>query len=437
VAYLHDHLAQRPEPLLVRHFSGGKDDPVERWPADRVRAYQVDALGALVAYLRARSPFYRDKLARAGEGAARLDTPEDLAAYPFTTRVEIARARWAMVAEPRDRLAEVFVSTGTTGAEPLFIAHSYEDLFARDLAPAMPLLVPLRETDIILNALPYEMSSAGLAFHRVFVHGAGAAVVPAGKDGCYGDPTSARRLVDELDVDALITSPSYATRMIEAAPAVGDVAPGRLRRLWLTGEPCSHALRRRLESLWRCPAYLYYGSLECGGIGIECDAQDGFHVAQGHVFVEIIGPDDQPLAPGEIGEIVVTVLLRRAMPLLRYRTGDFGYIEDTPCACGTVLPRLMLRGRRSDQLIVLGKILSPVLVEEMLLRQREVGLWYRIRADQDELLVEAVPQDAACADVAVEERVESRLAYLVGVPARVRFVPQIEVTRGKVRRVFG
>ncbi len=434
MSFLHDHLPYLSDPLLARHFVAGKNDSIEQWSVERVTAYQLSAVNELLEYVEQRSALYREKMS--GMRMGRLTDVRELDRYPFTTREELASAGWGAVTEERKLLAEVFVSTGTTGGPEVFIAHSYEDLFARDLAPAMPLLVPLLETDLVVNALPYEMSSAGLAFHRVFVHGTGAAVFAAGKDGCYSDPSSAWRLIGSLGANALITSPSYAIRMSEAAVHATDGGRGPLRLMWLTGEPCSNALRRRLEHAWRCPAYFYYGSLECGGIGIECTEQDGYHLASGHVYVEIVGQHDRVLAPGEIGELVVTVLLRRGTPLIRYRTGDLGYIEDYPCACGITLPRVVLRGRRSDQIRVGGRVVSPVWIEEMLLRSADVDPWYTIHDRGDDVIIDAVIADGwRGRQCELAERLESRLEYLLGGRVAIRFVSHIDANRGKARRV--
>ena len=431
-----EHVDQRSFPLFERHFARGKTDSIETWNTARLGAYHDDALRELLLYSVERSPFYRARLSATPGILTASSVSAELEDLPCTTREQLTADPWAFVTQPMSAIAEIFVSSGTSGAPSIFVAHSYDDAFINDLAPDMPHLIPLQRDDLVINALPYEMSSAGLSFHRVFVHGIGAAVLAAGKDGCYGDPASCRRLIDAFGASALITSPSYAIRMIEGQPQPADAPPGGLTHMWLTGEACSDSLRRRIERLWGCRANLFYGSLECGVIGIECDIQDGYHVAAGHVYVEILDDAGGACAPGEVGEIVVTVLLRRAMPLLRYRTGDLGYLDDIPCPCGTVLPRLYLRGRRGDQLRLSTGDVSPVFVEEMLMREADVGLWYRLHDDGPELFIEIVTAtDVVASDMDIADRVATRLEYAIGTPVRVAVVDRILHGPGKVKRV--
>ena len=101
---------------------------------------------------------------------------------------------------------------------------------------------------------------------------------------------------------------------------------------------------------------MFYGSLECGPIGIECRQQAGCHVSAGHVYLEIVDPQTaSPQPPGEVGEVVCTTLLRQASPLVRYRTQDLAMIDPgPPCPCGVVFPKVHIRGRIVDQVTQQG-----------------------------------------------------------------------------------
>src|SRR5690606_25960759 len=138
-----------------------------------------------------------------------------------------------------------------------------------ELAPPLTRLADVGPGDICLNALPYEMSSAGLAFHKVFMEGCGATVIPAGKGGAYSSPEKTIRLMQDLAPTIAITTPSYAMTLAETAEKLGfDLGSLPLRKMWLTGEGCSFAFRSRVEALWNTRANFYYGSLECGALGI-------------------------------------------------------------------------------------------------------------------------------------------------------------------------
>jgi len=128
-----------------------------------------------------------------------------------------------------------------------------------------------------------------------------------------------------------------------------------------------------------------YGATECGIIGIECDAHNGYHIAQGHVLMEIVDPKtEQVLEPGQIGELVITCLLRFDTPLIRYRTQDLGCLDLQPCPCGVTLERFHLRGRLNDQIVLQGRSYSPVYLENFLMQLPEVGNWYEFVVKPDE-----------------------------------------------------
>ncbi|AUX48042.1 uncharacterized protein SOCE26_095680 [Sorangium cellulosum] len=190
------------------------------------------------------------------------------------------------------------------------------------------------------------------------------------------------------------------------------------------------------EDIWGCPALAYYGSLECGPIGVECTFQDGYHLAEGHVYVEIVDPDTgRVLPPGTVGELCVTVLYRRAAPLIRYRVGDLGYVETAPCPCCVERKRLVLRGRQGDQIQLGERSYSPYHVEEMLYRIPEVGNNYRLLVDRDGLTVEVELRPGSGDPARVAEKIRSRLDCHFGAVKAVVPKDRIERSGGKTTRV--
>lgn len=427
-----------PLPEIVREYLREGENLVDRWPPERLAGYHRQALFRILTHAWEHNRFYRRKFLEAGIVPAALALPEDLHRVPLTSKEEIRGQPWVLLSVPRHQVSQIHVSTGTTGGDQIYIPHTWEDLYVRNLAPAMRRLVPVGIDDVVINALPYEMSSAGLAFHRTFQKGCGALVMPAGKGGYYSTPERTLRAARDLGATILITTPSYAVLLAEVAQEEKIVlAEIPLRFLWLTGEGCSPAFRERIEALWGHPAYFYYGSLEAGPIGIECVARGGYHLAAGHVYVEIVDPDTaRPLAPGETGEIVITELTRLASPVIRYRTGDFGYLDDAPCACGVPLWKLSLRGRVDDQIRVNGVAHSPYYLEEFLMRSPEVGNWYQFLPKSDRISIRVEPAPGVTPSEAIRQAIESRLEYETGIPVEVQFVSQVPRSGGKTLRVI-
>lgn len=439
MASVEEKAQRRRPPLFVKYF-GKKGVTVEDYSIEELREFQDEALRQLVARAYSRNPFYRKKMQDAGIKPQDIQGADQLYRMPTTTKDELREDPWILLACDRQEVSLIHVSTGTTGGKEIYLPWTWHDYYRNELTPAMSKLVDEGPGDIVLNALPYEMSSAGLAFHKVFIDGCGAAVIPAGKGGAYSSPEKTVRLMQDIPPTVVITTPSYAMTLAETAERLGfDLTTLSLRKMWLTGEGCSYAFRSRVEALWGTKANFYYGSLECGALGIECDSHAGYHIPMAHCYVEIVDPKTgQVLEPGEIGEIVVTNLLRRDTPLIRYRTQDLGYIETDPCRCGVRLPRLFLRGRMVDQIEIGGVSFSPFYIEEFLMRMPEVGHWYHFVVPRDgkELLVrtELAPGYEPSAELA--DRLASQLEYHVGVPCRFEFVDQIPRPSGKTVRVI-
>jgi phenylacetate-CoA ligase len=204
----------------------------------------------------------------------------------------------------------------------------------------------------------------------------------------------------------------------------------------LTGEGCSHEFRNRLEELWGCEVSFFYGSTECGVIGIECKEHSGYHIAEGHVKVEIVEVDgDRVLDYGEIGELVVTTLLREGMPMIRYRTGDIGYLKKSECSCGCQMDVLQLRGRLESQLKINGELYSPFLLENFLMKIDGVGLWYHFIIEGNQTITIELESNPFIKDEVLKGRVESEMKDLFSIAFNVEF-KEIPKTYGKANRVI-
>ena len=104
------------------------------------------------------------------------------------------------------------------------------------------------------------------------------------------------------------------------------------------------------------------------GGGVQCGAREGYHLRDDDLLIEVLDPQTGvPVKDGEYGELVLTTLRRRGMPLLRYRTGDLGRMLTEPCGCGCLKPRLdKVEGRLDDCMRLSdGTVLSMHVLDEM------------------------------------------------------------------------
>jgi phenylacetate-CoA ligase len=152
------------------------------------------------------------------------------------------------------------------------------------------------------------------------------------------------------------------------------------------------------------------------------------HVNEDHFLVELIDPETtETVAPGAVGELVITTLTREAMPLVRYRTGDLASLCHEPCGCGRTTARtLPVLGRRADELQVRGVHFFPSQVERVLLAQPGVGTAYRIVVSHGDVEVHIEAPDASVAErvrAALRARIGSTCACSPARPARCPGAP--------------
>lgn len=441
-SFYEKRMTQVRKPYLVdRYFGNLHGTSAENMPLPKIQSYYKDAMKEIVTIAYNKCPFYKKKMDDMGITPANIRNLSDVSKLPFLTKEELRGNPWALVACDKKDISIITVSTGTTGGDEIYIPSSWKDYILNDMTPRYPNLFPIDPGDICVDALPYEMSSAGLAFHKTFMDACLATVFAAGKGGAYSTPEKTVRTIRDLKPNILITTPSWAITIAEAAEEAGfDLRSLNLKKMWLTGEGCSNSFRKRVEKIYGTTANTYYGSLECGGIGIECDLHDGYHIMQAQIMVEIVDPETGTvLEPGEIGEIVVTSMLRFDAPLIRYKTRDLGYIELTPCKCGVVAPRLYLRGRVVDQINLRGISFSPFYLEEFLMQFEEVGNWYQFvlrKNDPNYFKVRAELANGIKPSRELADKIASKMEFVTGISANVELVDKIQRTGQKAYRVI-
>ncbi len=416
-------------------------DPEERLDVDAVRALQLERLRATLHRAYDAVPHYRAAFAAAGAHPDDVRTLDHLARLPFTTKADLRAAYpFGMLAVPRERLARVHASTGTTG-QPTIVGYTAADvetwarLVARSLRAA-----GVRPGDLVHVAYGYGLFTGGLGLH----YGAerlGCTVVPAGG----GQTEKQVRLIGDLRPDAICVTPSYMLALGEEFVRQGlDPRESSLRVGIHGAEPWSDGIRREIEARFALDAVDIYGLSEVMGPGVamECvETKDGPHVWEDHFYPEIVDPETGAVLPeGATGELVLTTLTRDAMPLVRYRTRDL-----TALHRGTARPGMRrlarIRARSDDMLIVRGVNVFPSQLEELLLRDARCSPHWLVEVrragtlDELTLVAELAP---GCDDAdAVAAALAARVKDVVGVSARVRAVAagSLERSAGKARRV--
>lgn len=417
-------------------------------PVEQLRARQLDLLRAQVAKLYERVPFYRQRMADAGVRPDDLHTLADIVRLPFTNKYDLRETfPWGLLACDRREIVETHMSSGTTG-KPVVDAYTRGDIEIRRETMARTLDMGGVGPDAVVQvAYGYGLFTGGFGAH----YGAaelGAMVIPISSGNTH------RQISTMLDfgTTALCATPSYALYLAEYAREHGHrVEDFALTSGFFGAEPWSEAMRAQIESEWGIKAYDIYGLTELigPGVGAECAEQDGLHLFEDHFYPEVLDPDTlEPVADGEVGELVLTALTREGTPVLRYRTRDITYVLPEPCACGRTSRRIhRLMGRTDDMLIIRGVNIFPSQVEEVLLRTRGVVGQYQLVVDRagsmDSLEVRVEMDAATFSDdigsvVGLERRIESELKSELGIQATCHLVnpKSIERSEGKAKRII-
>ncbi|MFH0821203.1 MAG: AMP-binding protein [Pseudomonadota bacterium] len=305
--------------------------------------YQLERLRTIIDYVVEKSPFYRERLG----GAAGRDLRDlnDISSLPMTTADDLRRngPLFLCVSQTEVERVVTLQGPGTDDAprRVYFTADDLEltvDFFSRGMTTLVSpgqrvlILMPGKTPGSVGDLLQKGLSRAGI---RGIVH------------GLVSDPAETIREIVDKNIDCLVGIPTQVLALARHNLAA-QIPAGRISSVLLSADYVPSSLVRELRRAWGCRVFGHYGTTEMGlGGGVECEAFDGYHLREADLYFEIVDPDNgRPLPDGESGEIAFTTLTRRAMPLVRYRTGDLSRIRTEPCPCGTVLRRLAkVRGK--------------------------------------------------------------------------------------------
>jgi phenylacetate-CoA ligase len=282
-----------------------------------------------------------------------IKTREELEKLPVTSReklveIEMQQPPYAGLENPVMPIDRIFTSPG-----PVYEPHLSENdyLWARAFFAA-----GIGPKDIALNAFSYHLVAAGLTFHNG-LRKVGATVIPSGTSSSQIQV----QLIKDLKVTAYVGTPSFLMVIITKAKEMGfDFRKDfRLKRACFAAEPLFPDMRRSFENDYGIDTYQMYGATEVGDVAYECSQKNGWHICE-ETIVEIVDPSTgKNVAPGQLGEIVVT-RLNEIFFLLRFGTGDLSRIITDKCPCGRTSYRLAgISGRIGDAVKVRGLFIAP------------------------------------------------------------------------------
>jgi phenylacetate-CoA ligase len=336
----------------------------------------------------------------------------------------------------------VHASSGTTG-KPTVVGYTSEDLrtwsslMARSIRAAGG-----RPGDVLHVAYGYGLFTGGLGAH----YGAealGCTVVPVSG----GQTERQVQLITDFAPRVIMVTPSYFLSVLDEMERVGiDPRETSLEVGIFGAEPWTQAMRAEIEERAGLHAVDIFGLSEVMGPGVaqECvESKDGLHIWEDHFYPEVVNPlTDEPVAEGQVGELVFTSLTKQAMPVMRYRTRDL-----TRLLPGTSRPgfRRMekVTGRTDDMMIVRGVNVFPTQIEEIILGVPGLSPYFQCvlsrpgRMDELTVNVEADPSVPEESRAGLGRVVAARVKDRVGSTCVVNVVApgSIERSVGKARRI--
>lgn len=332
-------------------------------------------IAGLIRHFATRAPGFARRLEQAGLKPEDIRTEADLARIPVLRKEALVELQaqsppfGGLLAVAPNQLKRIFQSPGPI-YDPEGLPPDYwrwaEALEAAGFTP----------DDIVFNAFSYHLTPAGAMFEEG-LRRIGCTVVPGG----VGQMELQVRAIHDLGVTGYVGLPSYLLALFQKAEEMGLTLG--IRKAFVTAEPLPPSLRRALHEKGVETVRQGYGTAECGNLGYECEYENGWHVPQ-RVFVQICDINTgQPLPPGQVGEVVVT-LFQREYALIRFGTGDLSVLNTEPCPCGRPGPRLMgWHGRVGDAVKVRGMFVHPRQLRELMNRYPEIRRWQaEVRRDE-------------------------------------------------------
>ncbi len=319
-------------------------EAVEQWQGERLRE--------VVGWVRGHSPFYREFYQDIpAAGPAGLG---DLESLPLLESAVLREHGQELICVSLGDIARVTTlpTSGSTGVpKRLWFTEEDLELTADHFRHGMRPVVGPGERLLVLMPGKTPGSVGAL-----LAEGLGRDGIEVSSYGFVDDCAAVAACIDDFGADALVGVPGQVVRLARSEPG-RRIGWDRVKNVLLSGDHVTPAMRAAIEEAWGCGVFEHYGSTEIGlGGAVQCRAHAGLHVREADLLFEVIDPETgRSLPDGSAGELVVTTLTRRGMPLIRLRTGDLVRMSDRPCRCGSVLRSIdTVVGRMAERIRLEG-----------------------------------------------------------------------------------
>lgn len=423
---------------------------IETMPRKKIEKLQLERLKQTVAYCYNNSSFYNKRLTEAGIfDGSKIKVLSDIKHIPFTTKDDFRdNYPFGLSCVPLKDVVRIHASSGTTG-KPTVGVYTKGDIDVwSDCVARVAVAGGVTSNDIIQISFGYGLFTGALGLHYG-LEKIGATVIPASS----GNTEKQLMMMRDFGVTGLVATPSYALYLSEAVKEDREhpLSDYTLKLGILGSEPCTPEMRSEIEKNLGIYVSDNYGMTELGGPGVsgDCPERDGMHFAEDHFLPEIVNSQTgETLGEGEAGELVVTTLTKRGMPVLRYRTKDITKLNYEPCSCGRTHVRMAkTMGRTDDMLIIKGVNVFPTQIESVLIGIEHIGPHYQLVVRREnfkdtlEIKVELISGEVLESYGQLEtlrNEISAKMRSVLGLQAKITLVAPktLERFQGKAKRIL-
>lgn len=419
---------------------------VFRWSRDELRAFQNRRFAALME-VGWKNEFHRKRWQAAGLEPGDIRSLDDIRKLPSYTSDDIKNDQqehppfgefhgdWREFIKSSP--LKIQTSGGTTG-KPRATLYGPLDWEMNAITQARAFYIQgVRPGDVVQVPATCSLANLGWAVYKACHDYLGALPLTTGS----GVVTSSKKQLEtafDIGTNVWCSFPEYLTQLAKVSrDDLGrDIRELKTKSISsFLGPDTDNALRRQLEDMWGCPVYDTYGANEMGAAGFECVAQDGLHIMEDCVFIEFEDVETgEPVADGEVGNMVITILQRHLPPVIRYNVRDLGRIlHNGQCSCGGCFRRMdKFLGRSDDMIKLRGVNIYPMAcLNAVKSDPRTTGEWVcvadRIEKDgviRDEMTVLVEVHRAAASTEGLTEALEKRLNADLGMKVSVDLVAE-------------
>ena len=390
------------------------NEKIETMPRPELEKLQLERLKEIVKFSYENSPYYKRTFDAAGVSPDDIHELSDLAKFPFINKQTERETQGVgsflgeLCCVPEEEVIFISSSSGSTGVPTIspFTKEDFDEF--QDTESRWFWQVGMRPKDRYIHALNFSLYVGGPDV--IGAQNLGALCI-------WGGTLPSERLLFVLKTyqpTIIWTSPSYAWYLGETAKKNGidpkkDLA---IKTIIVAGEMGGsiETTRKAIEDLWGAKVYDFYGLSDIyGACAAMCDAKDGLHIAEDQIYVETVDLHTGKVIPnGQVGELVYTTLRKKARPMIRFRTGDIGRIDQTKCSCGRTHGRIHILGRKDDMFIVSAVNVFPSDIEAVIRGIKGITGEYLVRIVEKNA-------DSSETDEELAARVSSAIKARVGV----------------------